>query len=92
MKKLYTTLSLVVLLSGGSVSAGVATGNSTEWTQLLNNVQLLFSGAREAVTAVQQTIETAKVSIGNPFLAAMITGAQQQAAREMNNWARGNFN
>lgn len=79
------------VVSTPHVHAGVATGNSTEWTQIANFVRLVYSGAKEAITAANTAIDTAKNTVGNPFLAAMITGMQQQAAKDMNNWARGNF-
>ncbi len=88
---LFVITSLAFILTTSPAYAGGPFGGSTEFTQVLNRVQLYLSGTTERITAVQTTINTAKNNLGNPVLAAMITGAQQQAARDINNWARGNF-
>jgi hypothetical protein len=93
MKYFFLTLITLVQLSIFSpvYAGGAMGGGASEWTQLLNNAELLAVDGASLETSIATGLETANDLIGKPLATALINRAVNEVADETIRWANGGF-
>lgn len=86
------TCILLALSSGQAIAGGAATGGASEWTQILNNIQLVETYAQGALGLQQQIIQSEQLirSLQDNPVGAVVPDINQLARNQARMIALGN--